>query len=82
MIKNNQRVLGFALALALLLTGAVATFWSQSAEAIPVQEVVTTFYSDASLTNIVGERIRPCHGGTISWGITSSYKTIDSFPCH
>ena len=82
MIKNllSHRVLGLALALA-LLAGSLAFIAPQGAEAALTNEIVTTYYSDASQTDVVGERIRNCWGTFDFWGSTSKYYTVTSIPC-
>ena len=41
------------------------------------------YYSDASYTQVVGERIRQCNGRTFSWGnTTTAYKmTVEQYNC-
>lgn len=41
----------------------------------------TTFYSDATHTTIVGERIKTCSGSVFTWGTTSAYKVTACEPC-
>lgn len=41
----------------------------------------TTFYSDATYTTIVGERIVNCQGQLYTWGTTSTFKIKGCEPC-
>lgn len=79
MTKN--RFFGCLLALA-LLAGAFTLGVPETAQALPSNEVTTTYYSDASKTDVVGERILLCSGGWISWGIKTSYATQYSVSCN
>jgi hypothetical protein len=41
----------------------------------------TTFYSDATFTTIIGERIKTCSGSVFTWGTTSPHKIHACEPC-
>ena len=53
--------------LALLVLGAT------SLVALPPNEVITEYYTDASKTELCGEKILWCNGYTYSWGCVTSY---------
>ncbi|BAZ40577.1 hypothetical protein NIES4101_65380 [Calothrix sp. NIES-4101] len=50
-------------------------------EALPSQEVETTYYSNASKTKVVGGSILSCYGGFKKWGKQTQYKTRFISPC-
>ena len=75
----------FLKALAMLvLTAAVglALGHSNYASAKPCFSIDTVYYSDASLTTVVGERYIPCAGSTWSWGTTSPYYETTTESCY
>lgn len=40
------------------------------------------YYSDASYTSVVGERIKDCSGRTVGWGVVTPYKVVlEQYPC-
>jgi uncharacterized protein DUF6289 len=41
----------------------------------------TAFYSDATYTTIVGERIKNCDNSVYTWGTTSPYKITACEAC-
>ncbi len=64
--------------LAATLLGTVAT----QAFALPANEVDTTYYSDATFTQEVGERILACQGGIYREGKVSRFVVSTVTPCH
>jgi hypothetical protein len=64
----TRRIRVFLL-LALLLVGTTSLF------ALPDHEIYYEFYSDASYTELVGERFITCFG-IYSWGIQTSYRLV------
>jgi uncharacterized protein DUF6289 len=77
---SKNRIFGLLLAL-VLLVGAFTIAVPNTAQALPSNEVTTTYYSDATLTNVVGEHILLCTGGYYDWGQRTAYKTVDSISC-
>lgn len=76
---RNRR---FATALLLaLVVGGTALLIPSSTDAIPQKAVFSGFYSDGSLTELVGERILLCDGTRVSWGIITSYQDYYEEPC-
>jgi Family of unknown function (DUF6289) len=59
---------------------AIAT--SQNAIALPANEVTTTYYSDASKTDEVGEMTLLCSGQRIIEGRRTAYASRSSSPCN
>ena len=55
---------------------------SQNAIALPANEVTTTYYSDASKTNEVGEMTLLCSGQRIIEGRRTAYASRSSSPCN
>ena len=49
--------------------------------ALPPNEVTWEYYSDATFTELVGERILFCSGQWWSWGVRTSYYYTWSTPC-
>jgi hypothetical protein len=71
-------------AAAALLAAAGVTFAAAPAQAsaCPLgSECVTTYYSDASLTTVIGGKIEYCDGGSDSWGTRSGYYDYSRTPC-
>lgn len=68
--------------LALLAAIVGLALSARGASALPSNEVITTYYSDASRTTEVGERHLFCTGQTVRWGTTTKYATQVSFPCN
>jgi Family of unknown function (DUF6289) len=59
---------------------AIAT--SQNAIALPAIEVTTTYYSDSSKTNEVGEMTLLCSGQRTLEGRRTAYSSQSSSPCN
>lgn len=55
---------------------------SLTAHALPANEVTTTYYSDRSKIEVVGEVILYCTGQKSQWGRRTPYGTQTSEPCH
>ncbi|NJK40421.1 MAG: hypothetical protein HC934_01910 [Acaryochloridaceae cyanobacterium SU_2_1] len=51
-------------------------------KALPAQEVTTTYFSDSSKTEAVGERILLCNGQRATWGRVTRYAVRSSEPCN
>ena len=77
----RNRRLATALLLALVAAGALAALLPGSTGALPQKAVFSGFYSDASLTNLVGERITLCNGGHVNWGVITPYQDYYEEPC-
>lgn len=77
----RRRSVAIALALAFVVSAAAGFFAAGTAEALPCNEVERTYYSDATYSTVVGERILFCNGQTWKWGIVTSYVQVFSFPC-
>lgn len=41
----------------------------------------TTYYSDATLSTVIGQNILPCEGWVQTWGSTSAFKTVQIDEC-
>lgn len=59
---------------------AIGTVLAGSVKAAIDRAHIVTYYSDASMGQVVGERGHGCQG-IIEWGDTSSYSTVDDFKC-
>jgi ABC-type enterobactin transport system permease subunit len=80
LIVKRFRLIGLAVALALVaavLSGPV----TPAAQAAPQNEIHTLYYSDASKTNLVGEKIRFCYDPIYQWGQVTSYYSVFTEPC-
>jgi hypothetical protein len=72
-----------ALALGYLSLFSVAALGiSITANALPANEVTTTYYSDRSKTVAVGEVILYCTGQRSQWGRRTPYGSQTSDPCN
>lgn len=59
-----------------LLAAAAVTFATTPAQAAACplgNECVTTYYSDAAHTTVVGGKVEYCEGGSNSWGSRTGY---------
>lgn len=72
----NRNVRIFVL-LALLVVGIAS-----SVQATPSGGFYVTYYSDATYSEIVGERWYECGSGIGSWGIRTDYEYGYDFDCH
>ncbi len=54
---------------------------SLQTQAKPPNEVITTYYSDASHKKFVGEKTLHCGGGITLLGEETKFYTRESFPC-
>ena len=73
-LMKTLRMLGIIAAL--ISTTAVQSF------ALPANEVETTYYADASLTEEVGYYFLGCDGSRFREGKTSSFKATTKRACH
>jgi hypothetical protein len=65
-----------AVAAVTLFTAAGVTFAATPAQAAACRlgnECVTTYYSDAAHTTVVGGKVEYCDGGSDSWGSRTGY---------
>jgi hypothetical protein len=63
--------------LALLVVGGTSLL------ALPPNEVITEYYTDATKTEQCGEKILWCDGHTYSWGcVTPYYIRYQGDPCY
>lgn len=72
------RKLIVALGLTCALALTVLATAPRSAEAISNQDC--TYFSDASHSQVVGQRGVDCCGASIDWGVTSSFFTCEPVP--
>ena len=70
-----------ALLLALAVAGASAALIPGSTDAVPQKAVFSSFYSDASFSTEVGERIALCNGAHVNWGVITPYQEYYEEPC-
>lgn len=71
-------------ALALAISAAAALTvgaYSMTTTAAPSYMIETTYYSDATLSNQVGFRVRACNGRTYTSGTVTVYKEVSAEPC-
>lgn len=54
---------------------------ASDAAALPANGYDIVYYSDASMTNEVGERMLECNGGRYSYGVVTSYYTKETWSC-
>jgi hypothetical protein len=54
---------------------------SLKTQASPKKEVITTYYSDATHKEIVGEKTFTCGRRVIQWGDKTKFYTKESIPC-
>lgn len=73
-LAKTLRMLGMIAAL--IGTTAVQSF------ALPANEIETTYYADASLTEEVGYSFLACDGSRARTGKTSRFKTTTKRACH
>lgn len=70
---------------ATLLGGAVAALPAAPAQAVAQcrsgSECVTTYYSDLSHTQVVGQITVFCDGSRDQWGDIGRYPVVQSIPC-
>lgn len=71
----------FYLAPVMSLALIVGVGISLKTQAKPPNEVITTYYSDATHKEVVGEKTLPCGGGIIQWGKKTNFYTKESIPC-
>jgi hypothetical protein len=64
-----------------IAAGLIGTMATQSF-ALPANEIETTYYADASLTDEVGYSFLACDGSRARTGKTSSYKVTTKRACH
>lgn len=60
---------------------AAACLLVPSVKATAVSYCEWTYYSDATYTTIVGERIRTCQGQLYAWGVVTSFRYGGCEPC-
>jgi uncharacterized protein DUF6289 len=51
------------------------------AQASPTQSIWILYYSDSTLTTVVGQRLLTCEGGWTNSGSRTSYYEVEYFPC-
>ena len=71
-----NRNVRYIVLLALLITGIAS-----SVQAVPSSGFYIQYFSDASMTELVGEREYWCFGGISSWGIRTAYLVGEDFGC-
>jgi len=82
MNRPTRRIATVAATLALVLAlSALIGFFVPTADALPNNEIWIFYYSDAGLTNLVGQVWRLCDGSGGSWGLKSGYGTLYTAPC-
>lgn len=64
-----------------LAVSALAGYVAPSADALPSNEVWTSFFNNASHDVLIGEKFLLCSGHRGSWGSTSAYFVKEFFPC-
>ncbi len=67
--------------LSVLTYSAILLGLATAAQALPTNEVETTYYSDATRTDEVGGLFRGCDGSLSAWGKRTRYATRTSTPC-
>ena len=72
----------FYLAPVMSLALIVGVGVSLKTQAKPKHEVTTTYYSNATHKQVVGERTLLCGGGISKWGKVTQFHTKDSAPCN
>lgn len=70
-----------ALVLAFAVSAVAGFFTAGTTYALPCNEVERIYYSDATYSTVVGERILFCNGQTWKWGSVTSYVQVYSTPC-
>jgi hypothetical protein len=75
-MKLTKTLRTWGIVAALIGTTAVQSF------ALPANEIETTYYADASLTEEVGYSFLACDGSRARTGKTSSFKTTTKRACH
>jgi len=81
MSKTLRLRLGAVVVLLALMVGFGFGFFADDAYALPPNEVDRIYFSDATYTVEVGERLLLCNGHLYSWGIVTSYKLVYTEPC-
>lgn len=71
-MKLNKTIICAVLAIAAVTAGGV--------KAAIANAHIVTYYSDATLDQVVGERGHGCQS-IIKWGETSPYSTVEDFSC-
>ncbi len=74
---NRFSRLGLALGAAIALLGLAV-----AAHAVPVNQTITTYYSDKTLTTEVGTFTLACNGQQKRTGTTSKFSVKQSIPCN
>src|SRR5262245_43386804 len=74
-MKLTKTVWMFGLIAALLGGAATQSF------ALPMNQLETVYFSDATYTTEVGYVVHACNGGTYTQGKTSRYRASQSTPC-
>lgn len=69
-----------ALIAVLAVTGVIGGMYSNSVMALPDHARIVTYYSDASMTDVVGEGGNGCQH-SFMWGTKTEYYTIETFDC-
>lgn len=71
--RRRRTLVPFACLVLVATVAFLVTLWlPRTAEAMPDVEVIYTYYSDASLTTIVGTRYWSC-SGLEQWGVVTEY---------
>lgn len=78
-----RRVLAAAAlaAAALAVVPTTAQAGTQGYNCRPNYRCLTTYYSDAAHTDVVGEKGEGCDGSSEIWGDVTRYKTLDVSYC-
>ena len=74
---NRSSRLGLALGAAIALLGMAV-----AAHAVPVNQTITTYYSDKTLATEVGLLTLACNGQQIRTGTTSKFSVKVTSPCN
>jgi hypothetical protein len=79
----TRRRLFTALAVVTLIAAVVVAMGLKNrTSAKPCVSVDTLYYSDATLSEVVGEHYIPCSGSPWSWGTTSPYYETTTESCY
>lgn len=76
-MQKSIAVLGFLAAVAV----GFAAGYAPEALALPTQETSTWYYSDASMTELVGRRYLSCESDTDNWGVITQHYRRRVGPC-
>jgi hypothetical protein len=79
--KTLRLRLGAIAVVLALAVGFGYGFFVDEASALPANEVERLYFSDATYSNQVGERLLLCDGHLYIWGIVTSYKLTVTTPC-